>query len=313
VKWSRIIGGILSLALACGYGWAGTDSRVVTLPQYIAELDQLSADLAVVEQQPQRADELVSNIPDSWTVTTPDGRSYTVPAAGLKKELEQHKPQAYRAARSRLTALSNLAKSYPNNFFASQQQRAKLAEILARREFQDVRGPSWLERLQEWLRELFLRLVQRLFGSSAFPTVSGILVWALIGMALAALAWFSYRWIRRRSVPEDFSPEVLPVSAKPWSIWLEEARTAAARGDWRDAVHLAYWGGISFLETQGLWRPDRARTPREYLLLLPKQNEQREALLALTRQFEIVWYGYQEAGEKAYQLTLAQLERLGCR
>jgi hypothetical protein len=285
----------------------------MTLPQYIAELDRVSADLAVIEQHPQRAAELADSLPDSWTVTTPEGDSYTVSAAWLKSELVRPKPGTYPAVRNRLMALSREAKSYSNNFFEPQRERAKLANILARREFHDVRGPSWLERLKERVHEFFLRLLRRLFGSSAFPTVSRILIWVLIGMAVAALAWVTYRWIRRRAALVTIPMDVSPGSAKPWSIWLEEARAAATRGDWRDAVHLAYWGGISFLETQGLWRLDRARTPREYLLLVPNQNGQGEALRALTRQFEVVWYGYQEAGEKAYLLTLAELEKLGCR
>jgi hypothetical protein len=297
----------------CGHAGAAAHDSPLTLPQYIAELDRLTGDLALIEQQPQRAAELMSNVPDSWTVTTPDGHTYTVPAAWLKSDLSQPKPGLYRAARNRLTALSREAKGYERDFFSPQVERAKLADILARREFQSVHGPSWLEGFQQYLREIVSRLLRRLFGFSAFPTVSRILAWALIGMAVAALAWFTYRWISRRATLATIPLGILPVSAKAWSIWVEEARAAAERGDWREAVHLAYWGGISFLEAQGSWRPDRARTPREYLLLLPNPSEHRAALLALTRHFEVVWYGYQEAGESAYQLTLAQLEKLGCR
>ena len=156
MRWSRIIGGFLGLVLICGCGWAGTDSSLVlTLPQYIAELDRISTGLSGVEQHPQRAAELLDRVPESWTVTTPEGHSYTVPAAWLKSELLQHKPGAYRAIRARLMVLSREAKGYSNNFFEPQRERAKLADILARREFHDVHGPSWLQRLQERLHELF--------------------------------------------------------------------------------------------------------------------------------------------------------------
>ena len=60
-------------------------------------------------------------------------------------------------------------------------------------------------------------------------------------------------------------------------------------GEWRDAIHLAYWAGISFLERQGFWKPDRARTPREYLRL-SLRSEYRETLRALTQIFELAWY-----------------------
>jgi hypothetical protein len=93
---------------------------------------------------------------------------------------------------------------------------------------------------------------------------------------------------------------------------MNDARLAADRGNWRDAIHLGYWCGISFLEAQGLWRPDTARTPREYLRLMPSASEHRETLSRLTRTFELVWYGTQEADGNAFFETLAQLEKLGC-
>jgi hypothetical protein len=105
----------------------------------------------------------------------------------------------------------------------------------------------------------------------------------------------------------------MPVSARGWRIWLAEARAAAQSGNWRDAVHLAYWAGISLLETQGAWRPDSARTPREYLRLIPEANPHRPTLSSLTRKFELVWYGGQPADEQVFAQTLEELEKLGCR
>jgi hypothetical protein len=103
------------------------------------------------------------------------------------------------------------------------------------------------------------------------------------------------------------------VSAKEWAIWLAEARAAAAKREWREAIHLAYWAGISFLERQGTWKPDRARTPREYLRLLASGSEHRETLSTLTRIFELAWYAKKDADERTFSLTLQALEKLGCR
>jgi hypothetical protein len=139
------------------------------------------------------------------------------------------------------------------------------------------------------------------------------LVWSLVGVAVLALAWFVYREMKRNARLETIMPEVLPVSAKQWRVWLEEAQAAAAKGLWRDAVHLAYWGGISFLEESGMWRPDQARTPREYLRLLPADSHHREALSTLTRQLEVTWYGNQPAGSETFADTLTHLEEMGCR
>ena len=126
-------------------------------------------------------------------------------------------------------------------------------------------------------------------------------------------------WVHRlpdhlaRKESTEVIPTDLPVSAKEWAIWLAEARAAAAKGEWRDAIHLAYWAGISFLERQGFWKPDRARTPREYLRLLSASSEHRETLAALTRIFELAWYAKRGAGEADFSRTLAELEKLGCR
>jgi hypothetical protein len=77
-------------------------------------------------------------------------------------------------------------------------------------------------------------------------------------------------------------------------------------------VHLAYWAGISFLETQGKWHSDSARTPREYLRLIQSSGAHHAPLSALTHQMEIVWYGRAEAGPEAFSEALKHLEDLGC-
>jgi uncharacterized protein DUF4129 len=121
-----------------------------------------------------------------------------------------------------------------------------------------------------------------------------------------------YRTIRSSAAHETILAGPLPVSAKEWTVWLAEARAAANRGDWRDAIHLAYWCSISYLEARGVWRPDRARTPREYLRLMPPSSADRPALAALTQGFELVWYGMQDADADAFAQALAQLKKLGC-
>jgi len=169
------------------------------------------------------------------------------------------------------------------------------------------------DRLKRWILEKLFRLLRRLFRSSAIPTVGKYFVYALIGIAGLALLYLAYRSIFQNPEFEEIVPKDLPISAKEWTLWLSEARAAAAKGDWRDAVHLAYWAGISFLEREGFWKPDRARTPREYLRLISAQSEQRETLTALTRIFELSWYAKRDASAQTFSQTLEQLEKLGCR
>jgi hypothetical protein len=98
------------------------------------------------------------------------------------------------------------------------------------------------------------------------------------------------------------------------------ARDAAGRGDYRMAVHCAYWAGIARLQDLGALAPDRAKTPREYLRALEKSKwivpesvaTRQQALALLTSRLEKIWYGYQIATEADFRDSLAQLETLGC-
>jgi hypothetical protein len=158
-----------------------------------------------------------------------------------------------------------------------------------------------------------LRVLGRVFGASSAPTVGRVLVWTLVAAAVVVVAFLVYRAIRQSARVENVVPRDIAISSKAWHIWLSEAQAAAEHGSWRDAVHLAYWAGISFLEQSGMWNPDKARTPREYLRLLSANSSQRSQLVALTRRLELTWYGNQPAGPDTFAETLTLLENLGCR
>jgi len=195
----------------------------------------------------------------------------------------------------------------------SSSQRALLNGILASKEFQNVRGQTWLDRLKQRIYELLSRLLERVFSSSSISSISNFLVYGLITVAVLVILYWMYRTIRDGAELGELALQAPPVSSKPWTLWMAEARAAAEQGNWRDAIHLGYWCGISFLEGQGLWRPDTARTPREYLRLLPSTDANSDPLRSLTRSFEVVWYGTQSVDASAFSETLAQLEKMGCR
>jgi hypothetical protein len=141
-----------------------------------------------------------------------------------------------------------------------------------------------------------------------------LIIYLLVGAAATLLLLWTIRRLRR---PQEELPEreIIPFapSARSWRAWLADARTQAQKEDWRNAIHLAYWAGISYLEEHGAWKPNRARTPREYLRLIGKAAAQYPVLAALTRKLEIVWYGYGTAAEADFHEALGQLEKLGCR
>jgi hypothetical protein len=288
----------------------------LTLSQYVAALDDSRHVAEQLKRDPQASAKLLQSLPSvSWRVRSGD-REFEIPTAVLRHDLEAWQKKNDEGLRERilaqLDALRAGAQAYESPAADVQARRMLLGSILARREFNDVHGPTWIDRLKQRLTELLFRLLGRVFASSTIPVISDIVVYGFMAFALLGVAYWLYRSIRESSKLESIMPVPVPVSAKEWPIWLQEARAAATGGDWRAAIHLAYWSGISFLEAQGAWRPDSARTPREYLRLLPSGSHQHPALRALTTRLEFVWYGLGQADADVFQQTLVDLEKLGC-
>jgi hypothetical protein len=215
------------------------------------------------------------------------------------------------AITSQLDLLMRDARAMQSAKVSEQPERDKLAEILSRREFHT--GESWYDRWKRTAQRWLAQLLERILLSSAFPVVSRIVIWGLLALPVAVAAFWVVRNYRQSNIYTKFSGSPDAVSAKPWRDWQAEAQLAAQEGRWRDAIHLSYWAGISFLEGQGLWRPDRARTPREYLRLLPTSDAHRDPLQKLTHSFEQVWYGSDLATAETFAGASALLEQMGCR
>lgn len=292
-----------------------SSSPSLSLAQYIQALDK-ARDLAdEMEDDPTRATTLLEIIPvGSWRVRD-NGHDFEIPTASLRYKLQEWRKsndgELEEDILTQLNSLNESAKAYQQSSNAP-DRRSLLSSILARPEFNGVHGPTLIDRLKQRIFQLLLLLLGRAFVSSAFPVLSDIVVYGLIVLAVLGVAYWMYRSLKESANLETIMPQPLPVSAKQWPIWLEEARAAASRGDWREAVHLTYWSGISFLEAQGAWRPDSARTPREYLRLLPSGSEKQPALRSLTNRLELVWYGMGPANADVFRQTLLELERLGC-
>ena len=116
---------------------------------------------------------------------------------------------------------------------------------------------------------------------------------------------FSTLSFRRKHLP--------PLEEEPagtWHEWAQQARAAAARGDYRDAVRIIYGAAVRRLAEAGTWQVDPARTHREYARLLPPDSVQRPRFLAITACFELGWYGSAKASATDYEAVLAELESL---
>jgi hypothetical protein len=310
---------LLLMLVACLSALSGQEAsptEPLSLGDYIQAIEGARKIALGLKQEPGSVEELLARLPsDSWRVRE-GGRQFEIPTAGLRRTIEEWQKKNDPAVVDRIVEqLDDLlagAQSYQNPPSDVQSQHALLNSILARREFHDVHGPTWIDRLKQRLAEFLLRLLGKAFASSTIPAISDILIYGLMLLAVLGVAYWMYRSIREGANLETIMPQPVAVSAKEWPIWLQDARAAGARGDWREAVHLAYWAGISFLEAQGAWRADRARTPREYLRLLPAESERQPALRALTNKLELVWYRMGDADPEIFQQTIVELEKLGC-
>lgn len=223
---------------------------------------------------------------------------------------------AKRLSEERSQILSLAAAQPASTASAADAHRAALKVILAGKDYHAIQPnrslrERVLEKIQEWLLRFFKAISDAGRGNRWIGISAEI---AFIALLCLALIWFLIRLERQgRFVNASFAPGQGAASARDWQLWLEDARQAAARGAWRDAVHLLYWSSISRLESSGLWPADRARTPREYLALLAPGNTQRPALLALTRTFERTWYAGRPATEADYRQAEQQAGQLGAR
>ena len=309
---------LLAMCLLCSAVIA--ESPSVTVAEYRRQLAEISEKIQSLTQHPEQAGAVEAGIPATVTVKT-SSSDITVNNQHLKDDLAALSKASGEMQSALLKQITEYLQQLQDQAAAFEQTgpdtadaSSKLNEILARKEFRNIREPSLMEILRARVYRWLMRLLSRMHAPrSSFEWVQkGI--WGLIGAVILVLVIWTIRRLMRPEEPLA-TREIIPFSpsARSWNTWLKEARESAARHDWRNAIHLAYWAGISFLESSGAWKPSRSRTPREYLRLLSSRNPRYPILSALTRRFEIVWYGQTPARESDFQETLAQLEKLGCR
>lgn len=217
-------------------------------------------------------------------------------------------------ARKRLQADAKEADDFVAPVSSYNAQRKALAAILARKEYRGVTETSARERFLEWLGNEINHIFDRLasFGrrSPWIGFVFRALVFLLIGVALLWILIRIERRSRNRMVPDAQAAPGVP-SAREWQLWRADALAMAGQGRWRDAIHFLYWAAISRLESKQTWPADRARTPREYLGLMPLEDDRKLILTTLTRSFERTWYGGRDAGPSDFQTAEKLASELG--
>jgi hypothetical protein len=287
---------------------------------YLAELDRWEAACAKLADRREAASELRNSLPKSWRVET-DGQVFEVPAdwlAASLQSLEEHPKDAAAVSKKIQTRLQALRAdaSLLTQASAAPQPRAareKLDAILSRRQFRNAEEPAWLAQYRRRLAAWLLETLEKLFGGAHIPPRATKTVgWALaIGLPLLFLIWLIQRFLRY-PFQRVVAPSKIRVPQEGWRDWTQRAAAAAARGQYRDAIRLAYWAAVYRLEESGVWQVERARTPREYLRLLPADHPQQSSLSTLTARFERIWYGGQTASADDFDFIRTRLEELEC-
>ena len=313
----------------CGFAAAGqprapaVSPAPLTVPAYAQEIGRWCAELAQAKDRPEKVSQLRRQVPPDWQVTV-DAQLVKIPTDWLQSGLELAEKNPKAAAQSidrlltRMQALRREAEALAGEAGGPDASAAgKLRAILARPEFRQVHGPTWLDRMvqhvREWLVALWERLARGLSGHERIAWMARLLPWILLVCAAGGLLVWMVRLLLRRSAARLMGLSV-PKPAPPpsWQQMAEAARKFASTGEYREAIKLAYLAAVNHLQDLKLWSVDPARTHREYLRMIRHEQPEYEPLALLTREFELTWYGSQPATRDGFQIVVNQLERLGC-
>jgi Domain of unknown function (DUF4129) len=294
--------------------------KVYDVTSFAAELQRLDAELQK-KSSPAGVKEFRNALPLSWNVSTPE-RSYSISTTPLRDQLNGDSAAKAGSWIEHLQMEVESAQRAEGQPLAA--AHARLDKILAGKGFEGVRPPSYLDLLRErasaWLQRMLIKLFS---GLSRHPIGAKVLFWIALIAGVGFVALWIFRYVSGRDSMNFFQPGTTTVTTRTWQEWIAAAREAAARGDFREAVHSAYWAGISRLEETGTLPRDRTKTPREYLHLIDTRPPATEAdghaevdykrpLAALTSRLERIWYANRIARLEDFDDTLSQLEALGC-
>lgn len=304
---------------------APDENRNVDINAFIAQLSKISDTLNDWldddDRSPTKEDlaRLRSSLPHAWTIRTDDG-AFVISSEPLRNALGAGKTGD---ASAWIDHVLREAQSYAHARTASPEgARHELQKILGSSEFAGVRPPNawdlFRQRLSAWLGRILLKLFS---GMTRYPIAGEILFWGILLLAVSLLARWLFLFLVRRDQMAALSDQEVVTATRTWQEWIRLARQAAARQDFREAVHAAYWAGIARLEDLSALPKDRTKTPREYLRALSTVSQDGLAsrptdyaapLKQMTTLLERVWYANRGAVAKDYDDTLQQLKALGC-
>ena len=134
-----------------GHDYEFTSSKQLTAPEYASELDHLTTLANQAIDNPSAAREAIDDLRGTWKVDA-NGQSFNISTGWLIDEFEKLQKNPTTSVRDniieRLGAMKANAAGFQQEPADSSDARAKLTQILARSEFHQVHGPTWVDRLK---------------------------------------------------------------------------------------------------------------------------------------------------------------------
>lgn len=297
---------------------SNSPNKGIGLQEYITELRV--ATTALDGGSPTTIHDFRTSLPSEWVVQI-DGQSMRVEtdwlatALSIKENAPMASTDRLRQARQRLAALRETAEALlaPPAGAELGQARAQADRILRDREFQGSHEPTWLDKRKARVRVWISRHLDKLFGRMGISaSVGNTIAWTLVSLVALLLAFWAVRSMIAAAARSELDLRGATPAGQDWRYWASEARASAERGDFRSAIHAAYWTAVAQLEENHVFPGDRSRTPRESLRLLQGGNAAYGPLAHLTRRFELTWYGYKAATSADWDDAMKQLETLEC-
>jgi hypothetical protein len=291
----------------------------VEVPAFVATLEQLAIQVRASDT-PADAVSIARELPTAWTVRAGDQR-FTVPAAPIADALTAAPSpgSSWSAVRARAAATIDAIREEAAPLARAgtpppAHLRGALADVLAAPEFRGrqryVGLMALVDRFRRWVRSWLPGLGT---GTAAVVPLLRYATWAIAVCAFVLLAWLTWRLLRgvsrETAVRQRPARGSDPADARAWAA---QARAAAAAGDAREAVRCAYHAVLHRLDEDGAWTIAEARTPREYLRLLPAADRRQPAVSFVARLFEGTWYGGAEPALDDARAALRHLKELGC-
>ena len=291
----------------------------LSMNQYITELERESATVTELQEHPEKFSQLRAGLPGRWAVQTPTG-VMAVSTAQVGQLLQrwndeaEHRQTIANEIQKDLAIMKEQAVELQGSAAGDgANARAKLKEILSRREFRKVAGPSWWDEITQKFSDWLGRLLDRIFGRLHISqSVGSAISWILIGAAFVIVVWWMARNLLAQSRGFGLHLQAPLRTHQSSREWVHAALQAGEKGNFREAIHCAYWAAVYRLEEAGVWNLDATRTPREYLRLLKSEVPERTPMAEITREFEVVWYGDKPASADDFHQAVSGLEKLGC-